>query len=231
MSLKAINPTLTRAGMRAIFDASDAGLHARITHLCFGTSRYTPTGNENSLKSEKARIEIIGSRYLDDFQMEITAKIDGDTGFILAELGVMLEDGTLLAVWSDPDTPLAQYTPGVPIAFSFVLALTGLPQSVIEITGDVNFQLFFGEEFAGTATSMIALQHENFQLNEAVRSLSKALSISQTGQAELLRRIEALESKVDHQTNTRTEQLTLGASLASSLLTIQRHTIEKDQLQ
>ncbi|WP_193778488.1 hypothetical protein, partial [Pseudovibrio sp. WM33] len=69
------------------------------------------------------------------------------------------------------------------------------------------------------------------QLNHTVRSLSKALSIAQTGQAELLRRIEVLEGMVDHQTNTRTEQLILGASLASSLLTVQRHTIEKDQLQ
>ncbi|WP_057466116.1 phage tail protein [Pseudovibrio sp. POLY-S9] len=156
MSLKAINPTLTRAGMRSIFDASDASLHARITHLAFGTSRYTPTGNENSLKSEKARIELIGSRYLDDFQMEITAKIDGNTGFTLAELGVMLEDGTLLAVWSDPDTPLAQYTPGVPIAFSFVLALATLPQGVIQVSGDVDLQLFYGEEFAQLATAITA---------------------------------------------------------------------------
>ncbi|WP_153039972.1 phage tail-collar fiber domain-containing protein, partial [Pseudovibrio sp. WM33] len=154
---------------------SDAGLHAKITHLALGTSRYTPTGNESELKAEKARIEIVGSRYLDDFQMEITALIDGNVGFTLAELGVMLEDGTLLAVWSDPDTPMAHYTPGVPIAFSFVLALTGLPQNVIQVSGDVDLQLFFGEEFAGTATSMIALQHENFQLNHTVRSLSKAL--------------------------------------------------------
>ncbi|SFK98223.1 Phage tail-collar fibre protein [Pseudovibrio ascidiaceicola] len=231
MSLKAINPTLTRAGMRAIFSASDAGLHARITHLAFGSSRYSPAGDETSLKSEKARVEIIGSRYLDDFQMEITAQIDGDTGFTLAELGVMLEDGTLLAVWSDPDTPLAQYTPGVPISFSFVLALTGLPQNVIQVTGDVDLQLFFGEEFAGSATSMIALQLENFLLNQTARGLSKELSIAQTARAELLRRLEVVEAKIDQQANAHTEQLTLDASITSSLLTVQRHTIEKDQLQ
>ncbi|SDQ70620.1 phage tail protein [Pseudovibrio sp. Tun.PSC04-5.I4] len=173
MSLKAINPTLTRAGMRAIFNASDAGLHAKITHLAFGSSRYTPTGTENGLKSEKARIEIVGSRYLDDFQMEITAKIDGPTGFTLAELGVMLEDGTLLAVWSDPDTPLAQYTPGVPIAFSFVLALSSLPQDVIEVTGDVDLQLFFGEEFAQVGTALIGMQLRAKHLQERVAELEK----------------------------------------------------------
>ncbi|MFS8181399.1 phage tail protein [Pseudovibrio denitrificans] len=178
MSLKAINPTLTRAGLRSIFEASDASLHARITHLAFGTSRYEPTGNENSLKSEKARIEIIGSRYLDDFQMEITAKIDGDTEFTLAELGVMLEDGTLLAVWSDPDTPLAQYTPGVPIAFSFVLALTGLPQNVIQVSGDVDLQLFYGEEFAGLGAALIAEQLRNLKLSERVSELEQQLSVT-----------------------------------------------------
>ncbi|SDR15350.1 phage tail protein [Pseudovibrio sp. Tun.PSC04-5.I4] len=176
MSLKAINPTLTRAGMRAIFNASDAGLHAKITHLAFGSSRYTPTGTENGLKSEKARIEIVGSRYLDDFQMEITAKIDGPTGFTLAELGVMLEDGTLLAVWSDPDTPLAQYTPGVPIAFSFVLALSSLPQDIIKVTGDVDLQLFFGEEFTQLGTALIGMQLQNQQLTDRVSELEKRQS-------------------------------------------------------
>ncbi|AEV37559.1 pyocin R2_PP, tail fiber protein [Pseudovibrio sp. FO-BEG1] len=193
MSLKAINPTLTRAGMRSIFEASDAGLHARITHLAFGTSRYTPTGNENNLKSEKARVEIVGSRYLDDFQMEITAKIDGDSGFTLAELGVLLEDGTLLAVWSDPETPLAQYTPGVPIAFSFVLALAALPQGVVEVTGDVDLQLFFGEEFAGFASAILALQLNSFQQQEISRELRRDLRIARSSRDELQRRLEVQE--------------------------------------
>ncbi|AEV36798.1 pyocin R2_PP, tail fiber protein [Pseudovibrio sp. FO-BEG1] len=193
MSLKAINPTLTRAGMRSIFEASDAGLHARITHLAFGTSRYTPTGNENSLKSEKARVEIVGSRYLDDFQMEITAKIDGDSGFTLAELGVLLEDGTLLAVWSNPETPLAQYTPGVPIAFSFVLALAALPQGVVEVTGDVDLQLFFGEEFAGFASAILALQLNSFQQQEISRELRRDLRIARSSRDELQRRLEVQE--------------------------------------
>lgn len=231
MSLKAINPILTRAGMRAIFNASDAGLHAKITHLAFGSSRYTPTGTENGLKSEKARIEIVGSRYLDDFQMEITAKIDGPTGFTLAEFGVMLEDGTLLAVWSDPDTPLAQYTPGVPMIFSFVLALSSLPQDIIEVTGDVDLQLFFGEEFAGVATTMIALQLENFHLQQTQRHFTKELSIARSGRGELLRRLEVLEALVSHQAGAQIDQLSLDAELASSLLTVQRHSIEKDQLQ
>ncbi|WP_057465557.1 phage tail protein [Pseudovibrio sp. POLY-S9] len=187
MSLKAINPTLTRNGMRAIFDASDAGLHAKITHLAFGASRYTPTGNENSLKSEKARIELIGSRYLDDFQMEITAKIDGDAGFTLAELGVILEDGTLLAVWSDPNTPLAQYTPGVPIAFSFVLALAALPQDVIQVSGDVDLQLFFGEEFAQLATAITANMLAQAKADVRADELAKL----QSHQQETLDQIQA----------------------------------------
>ncbi|WP_108817596.1 phage tail-collar fiber domain-containing protein [Pseudovibrio sp. Alg231-02] len=195
MSLKAINPTLTRAGMRSIFDASDAGLHARITHLAFGASRYTPTGNENSLKSEKARVEIVGSRYLDDFQMEITAKIDGDTGFTLAELGVMLEDGTLLAVWSDPDTPLAQYTPGVPIAFSFVLALAALPQGVIQVTGDVDLQLFFGEEFAQLGAALIGEQLRNLKLSTRVVELEKQRSATLA----LTANTNQLQQVIEHQ--------------------------------
>ncbi len=224
MSLKAINPTLTRAGMRAIFNASDAGLHARITHLALGTSRYTPKGNESRLKSEKARIEIVGSRYLDDFQMEITALIDGDVGFTLAELGVMLEDGTLLAVWSDPDTPLAQYTPGVPIAFSFVLALAALPQGIIEVSGDVDLQLFYGEEFASLGAALIGEQLRNLQLSERVSELEKQQSVIQALRAnasQLQQVIELQQQQIDELFSLTTNTGALALSNAQNIFETQ----------
>ncbi|WP_208996518.1 phage tail protein [Pseudovibrio ascidiaceicola] len=214
MSLKAINPTLTRAGMRVIFNASDAGLHAKITHLAFGSSRYTPVGNENSLKSEKARIEIAGSRYLDDFQMEITAKIDGDTGFTLAELGVMLEDGTLLAVWSDPDTPLVQYTPGVPIAFSFVLALTGIPHGTVRVTGDVDLQLFYGSDFARLGASLVAEQLRGIELSDRVAELEKYQSDEAASFYQRLTRLQQMLNTQQQQLDELSSLITNTGALA-----------------
>lgn len=147
-ALRALNPILTRDGMRAIFNASDDGLSAKIAHIAFGSSRYTPLGTETALKAEKVRLPVIGGRYLSDYVIELVTLLDHGAGFDVAEMGVILEDGTLLAVWSDADTPLAYFTPGVPIAVSYVLGISALPPGAVEISGDVDLTLFFGSEFA-----------------------------------------------------------------------------------
>nr|WP_319513690.1 phage tail protein [uncultured Cohaesibacter sp.] len=147
-TMSAISPTLTRAGLRAVFNASNDGLTAQITHIALGSSQYTPTGAETTLKNEQARIEVAGGRYVDDYSIEVSALLDTDTGFTVAEVGLVLEDGTLLAVWSDPDTPLAAYTVGVPIALACFLAISQLPTEVLSFSGDPDLNLFFGSEFA-----------------------------------------------------------------------------------
>ncbi len=147
--------------------------------------------------------------------MEITAKIDGPTGFTLAELGVMLEDGTLLAVWSDPETPLAQYTPGVPIAFSFVLALAALPQGIIEVSGDVDLQLFFGEEFAQLATSLIGEQLRNFELVERLAVLEKHAAFPNVLSGQISQLQQVIENQ-QHQIDGLLSLLTNTGALALS---------------
>ncbi|WP_321446901.1 phage tail protein [uncultured Cohaesibacter sp.] len=169
--MTAINVTLTVAGLRAVFAAANDGLSAKITHVALGTSKYTPTGAETALKAEQARIDVAGGRYIDDYNIEISALLDTATGFTVAEIGLILEDGTLLGVWSDADTPLATYTAGVPIAFGCRLAISQLPADGLSFSGDVDLQLFFDGDFAKLASMIIANARHHQEALDRIRDL------------------------------------------------------------
>nr|WP_321460373.1 phage tail protein [uncultured Cohaesibacter sp.] len=188
-TMSAISPTLTMAGLRAVFNASNDGLTAQITHIALGSSQYTPSGSETALKSEQARIPVAAGRYVDDYNIEVSALLDTDTGFTVAEVGLILEDGTLLAVWSNPDTPLAAYMVGVPIVLACYLAISQLPTDVLSFSGDVDLNLFFGTEFANIGISIMTL-------TTMQRVLSSDLAEIQTQVAslrEMQKRFDALE--------------------------------------
>ncbi|MCA1492690.1 phage tail protein [Ensifer sp. NBAIM29] len=154
--MKALVPVLTRAGMRAVFRADSEGLQAKVSHIAFGDSGYAPTGEETGLKSEKARVPIAGGSWVGDFTIHMTALLDAGPSFWIKECGMFLDDGTLLAVWSDTDTPLAFKTDGVPIVTAFDLTLEALPKSAVTVqAGDVDLTLFFGSEFAEFGAAII----------------------------------------------------------------------------
>lgn len=155
MTITALNPTLTRAGMAALFSASSDGLQAKISHLGFGEGKYSPSGNETGLQSEVTRVAVAGGRYLGEFEVEIVGLLEHSTNFDVAELGVFLDDGTLLAVWSDPVTPLAVFTVGVPLALSYILALEGIPPGSVTVTGDLDLSLSFAGEFSSLSQAAI----------------------------------------------------------------------------
>ncbi|WP_321448404.1 phage tail protein [uncultured Cohaesibacter sp.] len=169
--MTAINVTLTVAGLRAVFAAANDGLSAKITHIALGTSKYTPSGSETALKSEKARVEVAGGRYVDDYNIEISALLDTNTGFTVAEVGLILEDGTLLGVWSDPNMPLAAYTVGVPIAFGCRLGITQLPADSLTFSGDIDLQLFYDADFARLAAMMIANARHHQEALDRIKEL------------------------------------------------------------
>lgn len=173
MTIAALNPTLTRAGMAALFSASNDGLSAKISHIAFGTGQYLPIGDEFALQSEQVRVSVAGGSYLADFEIELVARLDHDSDFVVSELGAYLEDGTLLALWSDPTTPLAHYTTGVPIALSFVLALQGIPPGSVEISGDLDLSLFFGAEFANMGLALTTALKMIVDLQSRVRHLEE----------------------------------------------------------
>ncbi|MBK9083236.1 MAG: phage tail protein [Rhizobiales bacterium] len=192
-AIRALNPVLTRAGMRAIFSKSDDGLAARITHVAFGDRRYEPIGAETALRRERARLPVLGGKYLSDYVIELVALLDADTAFEVAEMGVFLEDGTLLAVWSDADTPLAYFQPGVPIAVSYVLGVSALPPGSVTVSGDLDLTLFFGPEFARLSRAAIAAQDRLTTLADRLGAVEAALAelAAQRGRIERLETLAA----------------------------------------
>ena len=49
--MTAIIPTLTQAGIRAVFNASNTGLKAEVSHIALGDSGYIPTDSATALQS------------------------------------------------------------------------------------------------------------------------------------------------------------------------------------
>lgn len=193
--MKALVPVLTRAGMRAVFNASHDGLSAKVSHLAFGDSAYTPTGEETALASEQVRIPIAGGNWVGDVTIHMTGLLDAAPSFWIRECGIILSDGTLLAVWSDPSTPLAYKTDGVPIVAAFDLTLEALPKDAVTVeAGDVDLTLFFGSEFANigrlglTNANSIEALRDRVEALERNRQMSWVLA-DQKRQSDLLETI------------------------------------------
>ncbi|MBP1862130.1 phage tail-collar fiber domain-containing protein [Rhizobium herbae] len=164
--MNALIPMLTREGMRAVFRADSEGLSARVSHIAFGDQAYQPDGSETELGNERMRVPVAGGSWVGDFTIHLTALLDSGPSFWIKEVGFILTDGTMLAVWSDTDTPLAYKTAGVPIVTAFDLTLEALPASAVTVeAGDVDLTLFFGSDFAqmgaaimGNASRLMALR-------------------------------------------------------------------------
>lgn len=139
--MKALIPKITDAGLAAVFNASNDGLEAKISHIAFGdgdtgtgAAGYAPTGHETALKHERVRIPVGGGKRLAPHEIEVQALLDTGPEHWITEVGFVLEDGTLLAVWSDPDVMLAYKADGVPIVVALNLVLQGVPPDSVNVT-------------------------------------------------------------------------------------------------
>jgi len=132
-----LQPLFTQAGLTAAIAANGDGLSAQITHLAFGdggASGYTPQGNETKLRRERERVPITFSLSDGPGSFVVRGKGDeSDLEYWVREVGVILSDGTLLAVWSDPDRAITGRGPGAELEFDIKLVLDALPGGSIEI--------------------------------------------------------------------------------------------------
>lgn len=137
-----LSPILTAAGLNAVINANNDGLQARIVSIALGDSAWSPDHSATSLVNERARVPITGSTRVNPSQIHVTAIEDGAVEYWVREIGFYLEDGALLAVWSQPDVdrPLAYKAAGVDLLLGFDLVLSALPADsvVIEDTGGLN---------------------------------------------------------------------------------------------
>lgn len=130
-------PAFTRAGLDAVLNAQADGFSARITHLAFGdggTSGYTPQGTETALRRERERVPIHFSMKDGTGSFRVRGMgAPSQIEYWVREVGIVLEDGTLLALWSDPDRAITGRGPGAELEFDIKLVLAALPGDAFEI--------------------------------------------------------------------------------------------------
>ena len=81
------------------------------------------------------------SRRMSPNQIHITAIENGDKSYWVREVGFILSDGTLLAIWSHPTQALAYKSNDIDLALAFDLGLSALPADSIVIDGTGSLDL------------------------------------------------------------------------------------------
>lgn len=145
-------PTLTRAGLAAVRNAQGTGVLATISQIAVGRGLasgqsfvgYTPTGAETALKDERARVPLLQGAQLggvagsDPIGFRVLAVVpplaNGTAPYPVNEVGIFLDTGDMLCVWSDPALVLAFQTAQASLELAFDLFLSQLPTASLAIT-------------------------------------------------------------------------------------------------
>lgn len=173
--MTALVPVITLDGINAVFNAQGDGVAARVTHIALGSHGRSPSADETTLIDERRRVPIADGERIGDQQIHVTGVVDGDgPEFWVREVGFILDDGTMLAVWSD-DRPLAYISNSVPLLLAFDLRLEALPaESVtVESTGADLSLAAWGEQYAANAAATLTNMNETAKLLFRVIDLEK----------------------------------------------------------
>jgi len=141
--------TITQAGMRAILNAQQNGLKVSIASMGVGDGAYTPPDNLTRLSNEKERVPILSSEVnTDEKSITLHAILQSNQQYWIREVGFYLDDGTLFAVWSDPNYIFGYKTDISQFLIGFKIKITTVPiNSVQVINQGVDLNLFYAEEF------------------------------------------------------------------------------------
>ena len=135
-----LTPVVTLAGLQAVFNATNDGLQARISHVALGDLGWSPNNQATGLRRERRRVAVSNGSRINPTQIHVTAVEDGSTEYWVREVGFFLDDGTLLAIWSHPTQALAYKAGDVDLLLAFDMVLSALPADsvIVEGTGGVN---------------------------------------------------------------------------------------------
>ncbi|MFM0405215.1 gp53-like domain-containing protein [Paraburkholderia dipogonis] len=134
-----LQPTITEAGLAAVFNAQNTGVEFTLSHIAFGSAQYTPDGSETALRVEKVRVPIAGGGRISPTQIQIYAVAMAAAGnpFFVGEVGFFGDNGaTLLAVYSSTGTPSLYLSDTVATSVSYGLGLAALPANSVTVTID-----------------------------------------------------------------------------------------------
>lgn len=165
----------TNAGLDELISAKSQGFQGKITHVAAGTQKYTPSALQTELRDERQRVAIADYEDMGTRELRVAARFDGDAEYVVGEVGFFLESGTLLAVYSRPDTTLTYKSPTSHWLQRFTLDLAPLPtDSVTVVVGVENVNLLIAGELAEMATANIANMTRHTNLLFRVMDLERS---------------------------------------------------------
>lgn len=129
---------ITSAGLREVVNAEhDGTAPIKLTQIAFGTGKYVPSAERASLEAEFKRFDAISGGAVGDNVLHVSARDASSESYIVHEIGLFTESGTLFAVCSD-ELPLIQKSARSQALLSIDMAVVGFSAESI-VLGDTNF--------------------------------------------------------------------------------------------
>nr|WP_180205504.1 phage tail protein [Pseudomonas sp. SbOxS1]NYU05617.1 phage tail protein [Pseudomonas sp. SbOxS1] len=191
-----LQPVITKAGLSAVWRKDKTGLAAEITHVVIGTEGYTPANTQTALRKQVAVYPISDGETLSSTLLHVTAVADGPQAIWVREIGYLLSDGTLFAVWSHPTDVLAYKPAANKLLLAYDLSLTALPPDSVTITSTgAGLNLTLSEELAALATASIADMLRGLEQQDVVESQAKLHQLEGGQIANLMERMRKAEAR------------------------------------
>lgn len=193
-----LQPVITKAGLSAVWRKDKTGLAAQITHVVIGTEGYTPANTQTALRNQVAVYPISDGETLSSTLLHVTAVADGPQAIWVREIGYLLSDGTLFAVWSHPTDVLTYKPAGSKLLLAYDLSLTALPPDSVTITSTgAGLNLTLSEELAALATASIADMLRGLEQQDVVESQARLHQLEGGQIANLMERMRKAEARQD----------------------------------
>lgn len=228
-----LQPVITKAGLAGIWSLSNTGLAAEITHVVLGTAGYTPSNEQTSLRAQVAKYPISGGERLSSTLIHLTALADGNAAFWVREIGFLLADGTLLAVWSHPTEILTYKAAGTDLLLAYDLSLSALPADSVTITSSAaGLNLTLAAPLAAMASALLGEQLRGLMQRDDIDALAKRQRVSSDRAASLIEQLSERMGIVEkRQVDDHDGLLSMGISAAEGLASEQKRGLEQqDQL-
>ncbi|MFG0851589.1 phage tail protein [Pseudomonas sp. FYR_2] len=219
-----LQPVITKVGLAAIWNKSKTGLSAEITHVVLGTSAYTPSADQTTLRTQVGKYPIAGGEQMSSTLLHLTALADGPAAFWVREVGFLLSDGTLLAVWSSSSEPLTYKASGEELLLAYDVSLSALPAGSVTInTTPAGLSLTMAAPFAQMAAAAIAEQLRSLQAQERAEAQGEVQRIAGEQIANLMQRMKAVEQR---QESDHDGLLSVAIANAAAVISLQNQLVQ-----
>lgn len=168
-----MNIILTDAGLQKIVNAEQTGTApVIISEIAFGKGQYTATASQTSLQTEIKRLPVISGGTDNDKTIHVAAQDYSSDSYSVYEFGLFLDDGTLLAVYSQSGTAILQKTISSVAQFECGIALEGVNIESVSF-GEVAFSYPYANE-TNAGILEIATKEEAQAGTDAIRAITPA---------------------------------------------------------